>query len=380
MKPMPTRSTLAELCESAGPWVTILTPLNGGGPLAKGDPARYRNLVKAAAEQLAIRANGEGHAIVERLSEIANDRSVFNAGAPGMVVYASPNGVHMWHLPETVKECAVVDDRPHLEPLLPIVSKHSHFYVVALTLHGTRLFSCDRFEARPLPLPDAAPSRLEDAAGYEIEQDSLQLRTFPKRRGTYPMFHGQGGGDDDREVDIQKYVRAVDQALAKAIPHLEAPVVLACDPHVEGIFRQITHLPNLVRPAIHGNYERATADAIHQHAWALMAPVMEERTQAACKRYQALDGTGRTAERIEEVVPLASQGQIETLFVREGATLEGHFDEQDWKVQLDGQAEEPKSDLIDRAASDTYLNRGTVHVLRAEEMPSNAPLAAILRW
>lgn len=388
MQPMPTRSKLAELCESEGPWVTIMTPLHGGGPLAKGDPARYRNLVRQAAEQLKTRTNGDGHVIVDQLRAVADDRSVFSAGSPGMVVFANRDGVQLWHLPETVHESAVVDDRPHLEQLLPLVSQPSHFYVVTLSLHDVRVFSCDRFEARPLPMPSDMPERLEDAAGWEIEEQHLQYRSYQPgpagargyAKGTWPMYHGQGGGTDDRDTDIEKFIRDVDEVLWRAIPHVDAPTVLICDPKVEGIFRRMTRLPNLLEPAIHGNFDREKASAIHERAWPLVAPLVEQRVREARAHYDELAGTGLTADNLEDVVPLACQGRIETLLVREGTTIEGLFDEESWTVDLKGDGEQPKTDLIDRAASETYLNRGTVHVMKAEEMPGESPVAAILRW
>ncbi len=52
MREMPTNRHLKELAQRPGPWVTIYVPLSGGGPSAKGDPIRYRNLVRAAGDQL----------------------------------------------------------------------------------------------------------------------------------------------------------------------------------------------------------------------------------------------------------------------------------------------------------------------------------------
>ena len=387
MYQMPTSSKLAELHDRSGPWVTILTPLAGGGAPAKGDPTRFRNLVRQAEAELESRTeNGDGRAIAERLRAIADDRSVFNAGAPGMVVFANAEGVQLWHLPETVQERAIVDERPHLESLLPIVSRPSHFYVVTLNLHGPGLFSCDRYVARPLPLPKGTPTRLEDAAGWDIEEQHLQYHDIHRgptgpggNAGNRPIYHSQGEGEDDRDVDIVKYVRAMDHAFWRAIPHHDAWVVLACDPKVEGIFRRLTRLPHVFETALHGNFEHEDAATIHEKAWALIGPRIEERVDADLERYLDLRTSGRTADRVEDIVPEACRGRVDTLLVCEGATVEGWFDEEEWEVHLQG-GEGPTTDLLDRAASDTFLNQGAVHVLSAEQMPSESPIVAIYRW
>jgi len=383
---IPTRSMLRALCDTEGPWVTLVTPLGGGGPDAKADPIRYRNLVREAAEQLASRGESSGDAIVDRLDELGGARATFASGARAMCVYASAGALHRWYLPEPVDARVVVDDRPYLEPLLPFLSRSIHFYVVALSLHSTRLFSCDGHEARPLPLPDDAPDRLEDAAGWQTEEQHLQYHDIQPGRGgpagnegNAPIYHGHGGGEDDRDVDIDKYLRAIDDALWKAIPHRDEPVVIACSPNVEGRFRMLTRLPNVVSPAVHGNFDRATPEDVHERALRVVEPLFEARVDDARQRFLDLHGTGRTAVRIEDVVPLACEGRVETLLVREGASREGRFDEERWKVRLES-PEPPTTDLVDRAVTDTFLRHGAVHFLPPEAMPMDADTAAILRW
>lgn len=383
MQPMITRSKLGALAGRDGPWVTITTPLAGGGPLAKQDPIRYRNLVREAEDQLGH--DERSPAIVEALRAVANDHGVFNAGSPGMVVFANPEGVELYHLPETVPERAVVDERPYFEPLLPIVTTSHHFYVVAIALHGTRLFSCDRWSARELPLPSDAPKRMEDAAGWEIEERHLQQSPASSasrglnRGGGYPVFHGPGGGNDDPEIDNEKYVRAIAHALDRRIAHPDAPVVLACSEPIEPIFRRVTRLKDVLHPAIHGNYERASAEQVHALAWDHVAPRFEHAVDLERQRFFDLRRSGRAVDRVEEIVPAALDGRVWTLFVQRGEAQMGLFDEESRRVRLDRFDRVP-IDLLERAATDTYLSGGAVHYLDAEHMPTDSPIAAILRY
>jgi hypothetical protein len=378
---------LEELVRTDGPWVTILSPVGGGGPLTrKEDPVRYRNLVRQAAEQLQVRmGDGDGataDAIVERLRAVGNDHAVFASGAPGLVVFANRDGTRLWHLPEPVEEKAIVDERPHLEALLPLVSDAVRFYVLALSLHGARLWSCDRHEAHELSLPDGTPARLEDAAGWEIEEQHLQYHGFRGHAGHRPIYHAQGGGEDDRSVDVEKYLRAVARGVEDAVPEPEAPMVLACDPALEDTFRRITQLKSVLEPALHGNHQRTDGASLHAAAWPLVAPRFERPEEDARRRFLDLRGTGRTSDRIEDVVPAACEGRVDTLFVRKGSTLEGIFDPHGWRVHLEeGAVDRPTTDLVDRAATDTFMNRGRVFVVPSERMPTDdTAVAAILRY
>lgn len=369
-----------------GPWVTLSTPLHGGGPFTKEDTLRFRHLVDRAREQLEARAdvNGEAQVIVEELEDILNDRGVFTAGARGLIVLASPMRAELWHVPEEVEERAIVDARPHVETLLPLTASSSHFYAVSLTLHGTRLFSCDRHEARELPLPDDAPSRLEDAAGWETEPQHLQYHpTTPiggSPRNGVPIYHGQGGGIDDRDVDIVKYLRAIDAALWEAIPHRDAPIVLMATEKVEGLFRGVTRLPRLCDAFVHGSFGAAEPAEIHARAWPVVEPLFAHRLMNDVQRLRDARGTGLALERLDEVVLAAWDGRVDTLFVRRRGACAGVLDEERRKVILGDDAPGRVTDLCDRAAADAFAKGAVVHVVDELHMPFEGPVAAILRW
>lgn len=386
---MLSRAKLEDLVTSDdGPWVTLSTPLHGGGPFAKQDQLAFRRLIEDARSQLEARAdlNGEARVIVEELEEILGDREIFRAGARGLVVLASPQRVERWHLPNEIEPRAVVDARPHVETLLPLASSSAHFYAVSLTLHGTRLFSCDRHAARELPLPEDAPARLEDAAGWDIEEQHLQYHPTTPSLGSprhdAPMYHAQGGGTDDRDVDIEKYLRAIDAALWEAIPHRDAPIVLMSTENVEGIFRRITRLPRVCDAFVHGSFDHAELDEIHARAWPVVEPLFQQRLTRDLERFRDARGTGLTAERLDEVVLAAWDGRVDTLFVRRGGECAGVLDERRREVRTgdalrDG---EVHTDLCDRAAADSLAKGGTIHVVDDLHVPFAGPVGAILRW
>lgn len=397
MREMPTNRHLKDLAERPGPWVTICMPLSGGGPIAKGDPIRYRNLVRTIQDQLDARGmeRARRDALLGPLSTLAADHDVFNAGARGLVVFVSPDTSERWHLPITIEETARVDERPYLEPLIPLVTDPVHFYIVVISLHDVRLLECSRFVVRELPLPEGTPKRLEDAAGWEVRQDSLQYHDphsgpllsgghSRKHRtqssvGNSPIFHGQGYGKDDSDVDIGKFVRDLDRGLWQAVTHKGSPVVLVASDQIEPIFREHTRLPNVVHTLLHGNYERAPAEELHARALEVLAPRFEEEVERAKERFGDLAGTGVATSQIEQVVIAAADGKIDTLFVREGAHLPGTYDAESHSVRV-GNGRAAVTDLLDRAATDTFLTGGRVYRLGPERMPVAGEVAAILRY
>lgn len=380
MERMMTSHHLIALAEEPGPWVTVAMPLEGGGPLAKADRIRYRNLLRQVDDLFEARGTEPARrsAMMDRLRALADRRDIFNSGAQGLVVFASPDRDEHWHIPVAIEEIARVDDRPYLEPLIPLVTDPIHFYVVVLTLHQVRLLECSRFVSRELPLPEGTPTRLEEAAGWEVEQDTLRAVAIG-RLGSGVMFHGHGAGKDDSDADLAKYVRDVEPGLWKAIVHKRSPVVLVTSEHLEPLFRAHTRLPDVVEPAIHGIAEQASDAELHARALALVEPRFEATVEEAKERLQALLGTGVATEQIAEVVAAAADGRVDTLFVREGAHVPGSFDAETHTVTL-GDGRKETTDLLDQAATDVFLRGGTVYRLAPARMPVRAEAAAILRY
>lgn len=377
MERMMTSHHLLALAAEPGPWVTIALPLEGGGALAKGGPIRYRNLLRQVDDLFEARATEPARrsAMMDRLRALAGRRDLFNSGAEGLVVFASPRGVEHWHLPVTIEEIARVDDRPFLEPLIPLVTDPIHFYVVVLSLQHVRLLECSRFVSRELPLPDA-PRGIEEAAGTEVRQGTMRIW----RSGGRFMFHRHGSdAAADVDADLEKYVRDIDPSLWRAVTHKGSPVVLVTSEQLEPVFRAHTRLPIVVEPAIHGIAEQAADAELHARALALVEPRFEAAVDEAKERLGQLLGTGVATEQIAEVVVAAADGRVDTLFVREGAHVRGSFDAETHSVQL-GDGREDTTDLLDRAATDVFLRGGTVYRLAPARMPVSTEAAAILRY
>lgn len=374
---MLTNHHLLDLAQQEGPWVTIGMAVEGGGPLAKQDPIRYRNLLRKVDDLFDSRATEDARreAMMQPLREIADRHDVFNAGARGLVVFASPRRVEHWHLPVPIEEVARVDERPYLEPLIPLVTDPVHFYVITLSLRQARVLECSRFVARELPLPKGTPTRMEDAAGWEVRQDSLQLRQDVRQT----MFHGHGAGKDDRDADIEKYVRELDRGLWEAITHKDSPVVMITSERIEPLFRDHTRLPNVVEPFLHGSVEHTSDAEIHARALELVAPRFEKAVEQAKERLLDLLGTGNATSQIGELVIAAADGRIDTLFVREGAMVPGTYDADAHTVSV-GDGRPDTTDLLDRASTDVFLSGGRVYRLSSERMPVTAEAAAILRY
>jgi hypothetical protein len=79
-------------------------------------------------------------------------------------------------------------------------------------------------------------------------------------------------------------------------------------------------------------------------------------------------------------VPAAAEGRVDILFVATGQRRWGSYTPGSGVLALHEQAAPRDSELIDGAVAQTILHGGTVYAVTPEQMPADAPLAAIFRY
>ncbi|MEG4117389.1 hypothetical protein QUA43_07935 [Microcoleus sp. N9_B4] len=83
---------------------------------------------------------------------------------------------------------------------------------------------------------------------------------------------------------------------------------------------------------------------------------------------------------MKQAVSAAYLGRVDRLFVALGVQQWGSFIPDTNAVQVHPDAELGDEDLLNAAAIQTILNGGTVYAMPPEQVPEEAPLAAIFRY
>ena len=125
-----------------------------------------------------------------------------------------------------------------------------------------------------------------------------------------------------------------------------------------------------------------SAEELHKYAWAIVCPLFLVAQKEAATQYRQLAGAGseQASSDLKHIIPAAHQGRVETLFVTVGIQRWGSLSLDTNVVQLHEEAEPGSEDLLDLAAVQTLLNRGTVYAVEPEKMPDEAALAAVFRY
>jgi len=112
----------------------------------------------------------------------------------------------------------------------------------------------------------------------------------------------------------------------------------------------------------------------------LVGPRFNVRRSQAGEKYYAMASQAKSSNRLTEVLLAAVDGRIETLFLANGVRQWGPFDAEKRVIDLHDAAHPNNEDLLDLVAVQTYLNGGTVYVVKPGEVPGGDLSAAVWRY
>jgi stalled ribosome rescue protein Dom34 len=289
-------------------------------------------------------------------------------------------------VPIELPEEVVVGKHFHVKHLLPLVSGHGRFLVLAITAKQARLFEATRYgltERTDIDFPDG----VAEISAETVYENTRHMSPVARTRSGTPggVVKTQNLGEDpeeQRKAQLIEYLHRVEATLQKALPGERTPLVLAAQPEVRGNFRAFTKYPAIVDPVLDVNPDALTVEDLHGRAFALMEPHFEEERKAALAQIHQLLGErdGRATTKVEDIVKAARYGRVDTLFVATEEHVWGRFDEAADKVVAHDDAEAEDEDLLDYAAIQTLRQGGHVAVMPKQALPRDGVMAAILRY
>lgn len=378
---------LAALTERRqGPCVSLFMPAHRAVAEPKEDPLRFKNLLAAAGERLeeeGVRAP-EAKAMLEPAAGLVKDGIFWKNQGDGLAMFAGRGLFKLYLLSYPVKESVVVGERFSLRPLLPLLSAGGHFFVLALSAKDVRLLRGTRFQVVEVDT-SGLPGSLEETLAYRAPERQLQYHTgTPQRKGgrgeRAAIFHGHGGGREDRKGDLLKYFREVDRAVLKALEGERAPLVLACVEYLIPIYREASNYQNLVEGGVPGNPDDLSAAELHERAWQVVEPWFDLERNLAAEQFRNTVGSGRATTDIGEIMRAVTGGGVETLFVDSSSRVWGAYEPSTGTAETHPERQPGDEDLLDLAAARCFLTGGKVYPVTAGEMPADSPAAAVLRY
>jgi Bacterial archaeo-eukaryotic release factor family 6 len=376
---------LKELVEqSQGVCVSIYMPTYKAGPETRQNPIRFKNLIREAEAKLQKLSITEPSTLLQPALDLDDDD--WQNQEQGLAIFLAEGFSRFYRLPFNVDELVVVSEQFHLKPLMPLLTRDSEFYVLALSQKRVRFFEANRYSIDEVEI-EGMPQSMDDALQYDETAKAGQFRISTSKGGTANVaqqagsFHGQGSPDrDDIKQDILQYFHIIDHTLHDFLRDRRGPLVLIGVEYLLPIYREANNYAHLLDEGVTENPEILKPEELHAQVLPIVEPYFSQAEQAAIEHYQEMAATGKTSADPEETIPAAYFGRVEQLFVAVGVQKWGNFDPQAMELHIHPDPEPGDEDLLNAAAVQTLLNGGSVYAIEPEKVPDSAPLAAVFRY
>ncbi|HVT30561.1 MAG TPA: hypothetical protein VHE81_21305, partial [Lacipirellulaceae bacterium] len=279
-------------------------------------------------------------------------------------------------------EYLAVGRRFFVKHLLPAIDTKPDCFILSISRNDVRLLKatpkgCERIHPAGLPTSMQRELNLQGAdRGEQVHSAMRGDLTLGKEAG---VFHGQGGHRDTVKEEAVEYFQAIDQSIRPVLQQMPWPLVLAGVEYEVAMFRQASDYAHLAEEALYGNFDYTSDQQLHEQAMPIVQRLYEADRQTAFKTYHARLHNQLASDRIEEIVPAAHEGKVDTLFVDCKAEIFGRFDPQSKRVDISSNRD-PALDIVDSTITQIIRHSGILYAVQRGELPSAAPMCAIFRY
>ncbi len=372
------------------PCISIYMPTHRTGREVEQDPIRLKNLLRETDRKL------DNHGlrrkqIDELLSPaeaLLGSPDFWNHQSDGLAVFLSKQESHIYRLPVSFDEAAIVSHRHHLKRVLPLFVNDGRFFVLALSQKQSRLFEATKHSINEYELEDM-PVSFEEFMKYEDPEKQLQYHTGTgdaggggKQGKRSAMYHGHGVGMDDaaKKEYISRFFKSIENGIDKIIAGRQEPLILVGYEHYIPMYREANSYSRLLDNEVRKNPDDLREKEIHALAWKEVEPYFDRERKNYIKKYKEILGTGKASNNVEQIIKAAYGNRVECLFLKKGQQILGSYEPEEDRITIYEKEEPGSEDLLDFAAIKTILSNGAVYIMEEDDMPDENPAAAIYRY
>ena len=365
---IPTVEVIAALASYRGDaCVSIYLPTTPVTQQARGDRIELKNLTKRAIKEIRS-AHGDERAaalIEEQLDDLVDDDEFWRFQAHSLAIFATPENVRTFRLPNSLEMVLEVSDRFHIKPLLRSVSFPNACYILALTQKRVRLIEV----SADLPAALIMVEGLPEDAGRAV-------------RGVGEVTHWPSGrvqGREGQKLLLRQFARRVDQALRPVLGGSGLPLVLAAAEPLASLYRSVNTYPKLADVIIEGSPEGLNEAELAERVRPILDGIYRREIADWRTLFRERENSGRATTDIAQAAHAATFGAVETILVDIDQVIPGRIDDQG-AVSFASRTGEGNYGVVDEIATRVLATGGRVIGIRKADIPREQSLAAVLRY
>jgi hypothetical protein len=303
--------------------------------------------------------------ISEQVNDLIDDDDFWQTQANGLAILVTPDRLLSFRLPTKLTDTVQVSDRFHLKPLMRVASFPQAAYVLALEENRVRVIEVSAdMPPNEVRIPDMPRDAAAVAGTANVNSRSASGRIH---------------GDEGQNVRLRQYARRIDAALRPFLAGREEPLILAATDPMLSLYRSTSTYARLAGEAIVKSPVRMSETELAAEARPILDKLHSDRLAEVRALYEERKSAGRATKDVAQAARAATMGAVDTLMVDIDRVVPGSVDDAG-AVTFAEAAGADSYGVIDEIAGRVLLSGGTVVGARAEDLPGDTGLAAILRY
>lgn len=366
---VPTSSELRKLIDTRSPAsVSIFLATTSETQHIDQAQIELKNLAKDADAQLeAVGVDKRTRwAVQEQIEEVAEDDDFWAHQATSLAIFVTPERHKTFRLPTRLEPSVHVSDRFHIKPLLRVMSRPDHVFVLALEENDVRLIEVMNGEHAEEVRVQGMPKDAASAAGKSTLNDRSHSRRI--------------AGDEGQKVRLRQYCRKIDAALRPFLTGHEEPLVVVATDPLGSLYQTVSSYPEILEEVVDHAPARMTPAELAKLVRPVVDRVLEGRIADFRETFEARASDGRATTDVAQAARAATFGAVDALLVDIDAAIPGLVDRDSGEVTLDKEDDAVNYGVVDEIAARVLRSGGEVIGVRAQDIPEGAPLAAVMRY
>lgn len=366
--------------------VSLFIPTTRGGHevLEGKDAIHLKNELRQAKNQLVDifkLTEPQAESFLKPARNLMRNDEFWREQSDGLVLFISDNDMKDFSVPVNFRPEVYVSNYFYLRPLVPMVNKREKYFLMLLSQNQIKFYECTKYAITEVMIKDLVPEGMLEVVGEDYKEKTLQSRSGQGESGE-AMYHGHNVANDKHNEELEKYMRAIDEGLNEMLHDENAPLVVCAVDHIFADFKKYSKYNNIFPENISGNPEHESILELHEKSVNLLKPFFNEAHQQAWKQFGENVHQENTSTSIEEILPKAINGRVETLFVGSGSDRYfGKYSRKNNTITKNKIQSPDNYELIDLAARKTIAQGGNVYIKEKANLSGHEQIMnAFLRY
>jgi len=365
--------------------VSVYMPFNDGTQGDVKNPAMLREILALANE--ALLSSGVKVGVAEKLLrpgyELAEKETYWRDKFETLAVFIFPNEFLAYKLPFAYEKTLIISRYPYLKPILRDFQADKNLYVLALAAGGSRLFRFNRYTYTDITPDGIEKSSKQFAEHFQIERETNyhMKRAGSGRTQEGIITHGHDNTEQLNKKRAEEYAHMVAKEVKKVAELDSLPLVLAGakSGFLGPTFRAEYGGMGLVDDYI--QVETMPLDMVKVQAGVrrIIENMEREEEKVSVEDVANLIGTGYEESDPDQIVKMAYEGRVATLFVNDEKDVFGvvnNFNDT-YEARVTNNPED--EDLTNIAIINVWNKDGKVFFV-PDEIVEGRPMMAALRY